>query len=1074
MTTKAPALLLAAALAAPGAKAETLDATDVRAAAVAFVNRDEIGASVLAGRQVASVTARDALWVVRLSPSGYIVFSGDTAAEPVVAFSTNDYVEPDVDSAFAAMMACAQTNAAAARARASAQANANSLLMSASLASLTSSSASTRREAKWNRLLGKTALESSLNGVISLASVTYDEDSLVKIVSPFLETKWNQWQPYNDYAPVDPNTAVEGVYRGRYPCGCVATAYAQVLKYWQWPALMNESFSCDHRIYSGTMTIRFDAHEPFDWASMLDEYDYYSRTGNTYDMRGVTAERARSSVARLVSMAAVMAEMYYQTGGSGSNIGRAIAKNPWYEPGESLTRSTVGDDSFFSAVKSDLVAKTPVPVTVPGHQVVAHGWAEGSDGTGYVYLNYGWGGSSDGYYNITEETVDTYKGYIQEARVGHTPKRTAQVETLPVVSESNVTVKWHVPERLASEFSGYTLTVGRQGTETSSWACDFEGDQTGYGGFTAMAVSGIGNETRVIAIRPGSAATYEFTGTFGLTGHSMLTYFLRSRYASGLTLKVQGSFDGGDWEDIDVPTLATSNLSSSSTRQVFLGEKGGQTMRLRVVVTTTGEYYSSADDTYGIQLDDFVLSEVLSAEEETVTCDASARAYTFTNLTPGAAYSFMVQPIGTDTMPSAPMQTTVAGSSRVALPGGYALGDYAFVAGDENWSVSTCSNNEPDQSSILLGLFSGTLSVSSNGALTDASVFSFDWTATGYYSSGSAYDVLSVVFTPEGGDAITLWTETNTVRQATAQRVELSLADYAGRRGNVSVVFSHKGGQTSDSGATISNAKLTNVMKPDLTSLLQWKEVERVATDLPYIHSVTSISETSPAVQEGFYRECARGTNVFFVSCSENVTSLAARPSHLSLVPDAAVAVYPQGNGKFVVTVDGSAIPENMDRSRLILTLVASDANGTTAAKDLSLRFSSATAAETYEPPAEEKTTSSTPIPVPHAWLVEKGVVAEGSSDADFEAAAALDQDNDGQPTYAEYLCGTDPMDKDDVFKIFIEMVDGDPVISWTPTNAAASYFVQGVTNLVDETWVDTNAVNRAGLRFFRVRVEPR
>ena len=70
------------------------------------------------------------------------------------------------------------------------------------------------------------------------------------------------------------------------------------------------------------------------------------------------------------------------------------------------------------------------------------------------------------------------------------------------------------------------------------------------------------------------------------------------------------------------------------------------------------------------------------------------------------------------------------------------------MTGDENWSVSTYSNNEPDQSSILLGLFSGTLSVSPNGALTDASVFSFDWTATGYYSSGSAYDVLSVVLPP--------------------------------------------------------------------------------------------------------------------------------------------------------------------------------------------------------------------------------------------------------------------------------------------------------------------------------------
>ena len=40
--------------------------------------------------------------------------------------------------------------------------------------------------------------------------------------------------------------------------------------------------------------------------------------------------------------------------------------------------------------------------------------------------------------------------------------------------------------------------------------------------------------------------------------------------------------------------------------------------------------------------------------------------------------------------------------------------------------------------------------------------------------------------------------------------------------------------------------------------------------------------------------------------------------------------------------------------------------------------------------------------------------------------------------------------------------------------NAAASYTVEGKTNLADEKWAESNDANRAGLRFFRVRVEPK
>ena len=135
----------------------------------------------------------------------------------------------------------------------------------------------------------------------------------------------------------------------------------------------------------------------------------------------------------------------------------------------------------------------------------------------------------------------------------------------------------------------------------------------------------------------------------------------------------------------------------------------------------------------------------------------------------------------------------------------------------------------------------------------------------------------------------------------------------------------------------------------NLPAEVAWGEEERAATELPKILAVTPWRSSSPAaVQEGFFRECARGANAILVKCSPNVTSLSARPSHLSLVPDAAVRVIPRGEGRFVVTVDGGGVAEADDRSRMILTLVAATDGGQCAYKDVSLRLSSETAAERF------------------------------------------------------------------------------------------------------------------------------
>ena len=52
-------------------------------------------------------------------------------------------------------------------------------------------------------------------------------------VSPLLTTTWDQGNHYNNLCPVDNNSIIGNK---RCPTGCVATAVAQILRYWKYPS----------------------------------------------------------------------------------------------------------------------------------------------------------------------------------------------------------------------------------------------------------------------------------------------------------------------------------------------------------------------------------------------------------------------------------------------------------------------------------------------------------------------------------------------------------------------------------------------------------------------------------------------------------------------------------------------------------------------------------------------------------------------------------------------------------------------------------------------------------------------
>ena len=292
-----------------------------------------------------------------------------------------------------------------------------------------------------------------------------------------------------------------------------------------------------------------------------------------------------------------------------------------------------------------------------------------------------------------------------------------------------------------------------------------------------------------------------------------------------------------------------------------------------------------------------------------------------------------------------------------------------------------------------------------------------------------------------------------------------NLATLSGQSGKIVISYSHKG-YGYGYGGVIYAPRVTNILVSSVPAVA-WNTETLTALGTPEIRSVSSVSE-------GFYGECGLGTTTFSVTCSENVTSLQALPSHLALVSDNDVTVTSRGNGRFSVSVRPSGVTEDNLRSRMILTLAATDANGTTAYKDLSLRFAPMEAVAAVTVTAQSASGAELTAVIPYTWFVENGLAASGASDAAFQQAAYADSDGDGMANWAEYVCQTSPRDADEKLVCSIEVVDGKGKVSYWPSNIRPGYraVVKGTDDLRATEWT-TVTTETSTLHFFKVVVEP-
>lgn len=219
-------------------------------------------------------------------------------------------------------------------------------------------------------------------------------------IGPLLETEWNQNAPYDSQIP----TYAAGL-RGNnaLATGCVATAGAQVMKYYNYPTTGVGSKTLT-KTYNGLTFSADFGDTTYDWANMNNTYERDTYTGSAADI----------AVGTLMYHLGVATDMDYgqlSSGGSGTsttNLGLALINNFLYDKSMVYEqRQNYTDAEWEDMVYDELQAGRPVIYDgrklqengeTTGHCFVCDGY-KADDNT--FYINWGWGGSSNGPYKLT-------------------------------------------------------------------------------------------------------------------------------------------------------------------------------------------------------------------------------------------------------------------------------------------------------------------------------------------------------------------------------------------------------------------------------------------------------------------------------------------------------------------------------------------------------------------------------------------------------------------------------------------------------------------------------------------------
>tara|TARA_B100001142_G_scaffold322054_1_gene369716 strand:+ start:156 stop:1994 length:1839 start_codon:yes stop_codon:yes gene_type:complete len=216
------------------------------------------------------------------------------------------------------------------------------------------------------------------------------ENNDSRSVEPLMSTNWDQGHSWNEYCPEDNQGPGGNAY-----AGCVATAAAMVMKYWNHPATGQGSYSYNHPEYGN---ISADFNTVYNWSAMNDN-------------QPTDASR------KLLFHVGVSCEMNYSPNGSGAWVGvyepsLLTGLKTYFKYNSNATFISKDDfmeQEWLDIVKIELDQARPLIYKgytsdlSAGHAFVIDGYSGD-----YFHLNWGWSGSYNGNYLINNLSPGGY------------------------------------------------------------------------------------------------------------------------------------------------------------------------------------------------------------------------------------------------------------------------------------------------------------------------------------------------------------------------------------------------------------------------------------------------------------------------------------------------------------------------------------------------------------------------------------------------------------------------------------------------------------------------------------------
>lgn len=288
-------------------------------------------------------------------------------------------------------------------------------------------------------------------------------------IAPMVSSRWNQSAPYNNLCPtVEGKTSVTG---------CSATAMAQIMNFWKYPSVGTGSneYSYDYNGSTYTWSMNF-ASTSLDWSNMLDSYS------------GDYTPTQATAVATLMKACGISINSSYtssSTGASINDVASALLNN--FNYGQSLAfqcRDYYRYNDWTELVYNELSAGRPVYYT--GHNTSGHAFVcDGYSSDGYFHINWGWGGTSDGYYLLS--ALDPTSQGIGGSNAGYN----AGQEILTGIAPSTIDLPQSAPQM---RISGDVVPEAYSYTRSSSTKAKFvfkTGDsQKGLWNYSTYTISG--------------------------------------------------------------------------------------------------------------------------------------------------------------------------------------------------------------------------------------------------------------------------------------------------------------------------------------------------------------------------------------------------------------------------------------------------------------------------------------------------------------------------------------------------------------------------------------------------------